>query len=42
MTMSEKVAEDQWVPALDMVLKATPAHWWATHKQTSLPGMQCN
>lgn len=31
--MSYRVVEDQRIPALDMVLKATPTHWWAAHKK---------
>lgn len=31
--MEYQVAEEQQVPALDVVLKATPARWWETHKE---------
>ena len=30
----EKVTESQRLSALDYVLKATPARWWGTHKQS--------
>lgn len=31
--MEYRVVKEQQVPALDVVLKATPAHWWAKHKE---------
>ena len=30
----EKVTESQRLSALEFVLKATPARWWGTHKQS--------
>ena len=30
----EKVTEPQRLLALDFTLKATPARWWVTHKQS--------
>ena len=37
----EKLFEPQRVLALDVALKATPARWWATHKQTIHDWGQC-
>ena len=30
----EKVIESQQLSPLEFVLKATPARWWGTHKQS--------
>nr|KUM49186.1 hypothetical protein ABT39_MTgene3735 [Picea glauca] len=32
-SMEYRVVEEQRIPALDMLLKATPARWWDTHKE---------
>ena len=37
----ETVFEPQRILALDVALKATPAQWWATHKQTIQNWEQC-
>ena len=37
----EKVTESQRLSALDYVLKATPARWWGTHKQSISKWRQC-
>ena len=31
--MEYRVAEEQHIPAMDVVLKATPARWLAAHKE---------
>ena len=33
MEFQEKVAEPQQLLVLEEALKATPAHWWVTHKK---------
>ena len=35
------VIEPQCLSALDYVLKATPARWWGTHKQSIFEWLQC-
>ena len=37
----EKVFEPQRLLALEEALKAIPAHWWVTHKQTTHECAQC-
>lgn len=35
--MEFRVAEEKRIPALDAVLRGTPARWWATQKGDLLP-----
>jgi hypothetical protein len=37
----DKVLENQRLLALDITLKATPARWWGTHKETIIDWYQC-
>jgi hypothetical protein len=37
----DKVLENQRLLALDLALKATPARWWGTHKETITDWYQC-
>jgi hypothetical protein len=34
MDLEDKVAPEQRIPVLDIVLKSSPTRWWATHKGT--------
>jgi hypothetical protein len=37
----DRVLENQQMLALDLALKATPARWWGTHKETITDWYQC-
>jgi hypothetical protein len=37
----DEVLENQRLLALDLALKATPARWWGTHKDTITDWYQC-
>jgi hypothetical protein len=37
----DEVLENQRLLALDIALKATPARWWGTHKETIKDWYQC-
>ena len=37
----ESVVENQILPVLDIALKATPSHWWGTHKEKINNWFQC-
>jgi hypothetical protein len=37
----DEVLENQRLLALDLALKATPARWWGTHKETITNWYQC-